>query len=245
MANAMKTATFNYLKSQAKNPYVVAGLSGAIGGATFGAIGTLPGMIAGAIIGAVFGVMTAWIAETVGDWAAIKFKSAFGITEFEDSLRTEEQRLRREAGTGTIADKLFVTKTPAFPQKAGEMSADDKAFKSSMEKLKTEYMKLTKGEWLTGNFRMDAATVAAKNIMSPGEGSAKKPLQFLNQEIMALRLLREYEGSTEGGAWNSRNNAPVTQIHDGSVQSVNINQSINQSTDYQNMDNGLYDGHHQ
>ena len=245
MANAMKTATFNYLKSQAKNPYVVAGLSGAIGGATFGAIGTLPGMIAGAIIGAVFGVMTAWIAETVGDWAAIKFKSAFGITEFEDSLRTEEQRLRREAGTGTIADKLFVTKTPAFPQKAGEMSADDKAFKRSMEKLKTEYMKLTKGEWLTGNFRMDAATVAAKNIMSPGEGSAKKPLQFLNQEIMALRLLREYEGSTEGGAWNSRNNAPVTQIHDGSVQSVNINQSINQSTDYQNMDNGLYDGHHQ
>ena len=60
MADAMKKATWNYIKTQAKNPYVTSALAGATAGGILGSVGTLPGMIAGTIIGAIFGVILQW-----------------------------------------------------------------------------------------------------------------------------------------------------------------------------------------
>ena len=63
-------------------------------------------------------------------------------------------------------------------------------------------------------------------------------LQMMHAESERKRLERELQSIVQGGG-------PGLVQTDASSQIVNINQSVNQSTDYQNMDNGLYDGHHQ
>jgi hypothetical protein len=79
MANAMKTATWNYIVKQAKNPYVTSAIAGATAGGILGSVGTLPGMIAGTVIGAVFGIISQWLTNIIGKWAGDQFDKAFGI----------------------------------------------------------------------------------------------------------------------------------------------------------------------
>ena len=113
MADAMKTATWNYIKRSSKNPYITSAIAGATAGGILGSVGTLPGMVAGAIIGAVFGIIVTWLTEVVGTWAGEQFAKAFGIEKIKKELSPAEKALKKEFAdkeTGFGAQALFTGK---------------------------------------------------------------------------------------------------------------------------------------
>ena len=245
MADAMKKATWNYIKTQAKNPYVTSALAGATAGGILGSVGTLPGMIAGTIIGAIFGVILQWLTNTIGGFAGEQFARIFGIEKVLSPAQKQFEEAKKKHGRrGSYTHDLLSANAPGHLMRRGSglTKGVDDAF-TVMQRLKEEYLKITGTPWLTGKFDMVAAQEAASKIHSSGRYKKKDNWERLKAEAQGIRLLQMRDRLEEAKRQTSRpDTGSIGSImQDQSVQNVDVNYFTEGQMDYLNMNTGIID----
>ena len=238
MADAMKKATWNYVKKIAKNPYVTSALAGAVGGGILGGVGSLPGIVAGAIIGAIFGVIVQWLTNTIGEFAGEQFAKVFGIEKVVSAEQKKyNEAVEKHARKGTFTEKLLTAKSKkqyTGKEIPGVKQGINDPF-TVMQRLKEEYLKLAGGGW-SGTFDPVAAQKAAWKVKSVGE--KKGDWKRLKEEVMALKLMQlkdsiKQQDTSQGGASSTMVNAP---------QNTQIKNEVTTNSDFVVFQPGLIDG---
>ena len=256
LSGHMKTALWEYLK---KSPYLRNAMIGAglFGGAALLGLGPL-GLVAGIFVGGVVGIIATWITETLGDLAGSQFRDKFGgkasAKKMAQSLgvgkkQLEELQKNEQTLMKTSKSKHF-SKANIIASAHGKQSYWGKRRAELYKNYLMEHNSALLG---SPNYDPNQAGLGEFDYMAAVRASGKTKtswlmkdsakdnqierlaLQMMHAESERKRLERELQSIVQGGG-------PGLVQTDASSQIVNINQSVNQSTDYQNMDNGLYDG---
>jgi hypothetical protein len=240
MADAMKTATWNFIKRQAKNPYVTSALAGAAAGGILGGVGSLPGIIAGAIIGAIFGVIVQWLTNTIGAFAGEKFAKVFGI---EKVLSPAEKALEEARADASFQSKQLATqkkgtwKTGSARQNIGKRGKADPY--EQMQTLYSGYLQTLAEGRAQGMYQEKGVfhPSAASHVARTTDVLKKDSAEF---DAIKLKFLQnKLKEDTNSGAGNQSS----TNMYHTDYSSVNSSTTVQQNHDFVNMDgSGLLDG---
>ncbi len=240
MADAMKTATWNFIKRQAKNPYVTSALAGAAAGGILGGVGSLPGIIAGAIIGAIFGVIVQWLTNTIGAFAGEQFAKAFGI---EKMLSPAEKALETARASASFQSKQLATqKKGTFFAGSARQNIGKKGKADPYEQMQTLYsgylQALAEGRAQgmyqeKGVFHPSAASHVARTTDVLKKDSA---------EFDAIKL-KFLQNKLNEDANSGAGNQSGASLYHTDYSSVNNSTTVQQNHEFVNMDGGgLLDG---